>query len=90
MKLKITKAGENERSVRLLIEGMITHPGASQLQALCHDYLQRHKQIELDCADIDFVDAKGAAVLNEFPRAEVTLLHAPRFVRQLLRGADRS
>lgn len=90
MQLKITKAGENERSVRLLLEGMITHPGASELQAVCRDYMRQCKQIELDCADIDFVDAKGAAVLNDFPRAEVTLLHAPRFVQQLLRGGERS
>jgi len=90
MKLKITKADENERCVRLLIEGMITHPGASRLQAVCHDYLQQHKQVELDCADIDFVDAKGAAVLNDFSRADVTLLHAPRFVQQLLHSGDRS
>lgn len=90
MKFKIAKVAESEHGVRLSLEGMVTHPNASHLQAVCSDYLRQHKQVELECADIDFVDAKGVAVLNDFPRRQVTLLHAPQFVQRLLRRGDPS
>lgn len=89
MMLKITKAQESESDVRLLLDGPLTHRWATLLDEMCRDYLQQHKVVELDCAHVDFVDAKGVAVLNDFPPQHVTLTRAPVFFKQLLRHGDR-
>lgn len=84
MMLKITKTDESERDVHLSLEGTVTHQWAVLLDDVCRGYLQREKAVELDCAHVDFVDAKGISVLNNFPHHRVVLTGTPKFVKQLL------
>jgi anti-anti-sigma regulatory factor len=46
--------------------------------------------VHLDCSHVDFIDAKGVEVLNNFPHSQVTLMSAPVFVTELLRIGGRS
>jgi hypothetical protein len=40
--------------------------------------------VYLDCANVDFIDARGVEVLNNLPREQVTLMNAPGYVTELL------
>lgn len=82
--LKITKTGESGDDVLLILEGKVTQQWAALLDGVCRGYLAEEKIVRLDCAGVDFVDARGAAVLKTFLRDRVTLLNAPCFVTQTI------
>jgi len=87
--LKITKTREGERDVQLMLEGAVTEQWASLLDEVCRSYLLQEKVVQLDCAHVDFVDARGVEVLKNLPRKRVTLMSAPGFVAHLLQRGDR-
>ena len=90
MMLKITKIQESRRDVLIKLEGKITDQWAVLLDDECRSYLRQEKTVYLDCSYVDFIDARGVAVLNNFPQSQVTLMGAPVFVTELLRIGDRS
>ncbi len=88
--LKITKVQESGNDVLLKLEGKITAQWASLLDGECRAYLRQHKAVYLDCSHVDFIDAMGVEVLNNFPLPHVTLMSAPGFVTELLQIGGRS
>lgn len=87
--LKITKIKESESDVLLKLEGKITNQWAALLDRECHFYIAQKKTVSLDCSNVDFVDGKGVAVLNNLPRKHVTLMSTPGFVTELLQTGGR-
>ena len=90
MMLKITKIQESRSDVLLKLEGKITAQWAALLDGECRSLLRQEKTVHLDCANIDFIDARGVEVLNNLPRMQVTLMSAPGFVTELLQIGARS
>ena len=90
MMLKITKVQESRRDVLIKLEGKITDQWASLLDVECRSYLRQEKAVHLDCSHVDFIDARGIEVLNNFAQSHVTLMSAPVFVTELLRIGGRS
>jgi anti-anti-sigma regulatory factor len=90
MMLKITKIQETRRDVLIKLEGKITDQWAVLLDDECRSYLCQEKAVHLDCSHVDFIDARGVEVLNNFPQSQVTLMSAPVFVTELLRIGGRS
>ena len=71
-------------------EGKITDQWAALLDGECCLYFLQEKAVHLDCSHVDFIDASGVEVLNNFPRTHVTLISAPGFVAELLQNGGRS
>jgi anti-anti-sigma regulatory factor len=90
MMLKITKIQESRGDVLLKLEGKITEQWSALLDGECRSLLRQEKTVHLDCSHVDFIDARGIEVLNNFPRTQVTLMSAPGFVTELLRIGGRS
>jgi anti-anti-sigma regulatory factor len=88
--LKITKIQESGSDVLLKLEGKITEQWAALLDGECRSYLRQKKTVYLDCSHVEFVDAKGIEVLNNFRQSQVTLMSAPGFVTELLQIGGRS
>lgn len=88
--LKITKIQESKRDVLLKLEGKITEQWAALLDGECRTILRQQKSVYLDCSHVDFIDARGVEVLNNFPQSQVTLMSAPGFVTELLQIGGRS
>jgi anti-anti-sigma regulatory factor len=82
--LKITTLHDNPRCVRLALDGKVADQWAALLDGVCRAHLREHKNVQLDCAHVDFVDASGLDVLRNLPRRHVSLLHAPGFITELL------
>lgn len=87
--LKITKINESVNDVLLKLEGKITDQWAALLDGECRSYLLQKKSVSLDFSNVDFVDGKGVAVLNNLPRKHVTLMSTPGFVTELLQTGGR-
>lgn len=90
MMLKITKIQESRSDVPLKLEGKITAQWAALLDGECRVLLREQKAVHLDCSHVDFIDARGVEVLNNFPQSQVTLMSAPVFVTEMLRIGGRS
>ena len=88
--LKITKIQESGSDVLLKLEGKITVQWAALLDGECRSFLRQKKSVYLDCSNVDFVDAKGVEVLNNFPRTQITLMSTPGFVTELLQIGGQS
>jgi ABC-type transporter Mla MlaB component len=88
--LRITKVHENGTKVVLKLEGKITDEWATLLDGECRAALQGRNTVELDCADVNFLDEKGIEVLKNLPRTQVTLIGAPEYVTELLQIGGRS
>lgn len=87
--LKITKTQESASEVSLTLEGKVIEQWAALLDGICRAHIRDKKTVQLDCANVDFVDASGVDVLNNFPRRQVKLLRAPGFMTQLLHNGGR-
>lgn len=90
MMLKITNIQESRGDVLLKLEGKIMEQWAALLDGECRSYLRQKKAVYLDCSHVDFIDARGVEVLNNFPPSHVTLMSAPGFVTELLQIGGRS
>lgn len=88
--LKITKVEENGTTVVLKLEGKVTEQWAALLDGECRAFLRNQKMLLLDCAGVNFLDARGVDVLRNLPRHEVTLIGAPGFVTELLQTGGQS
>src|SRR6478609_8063803 len=83
--LKITKVEENGTTVVLKLEGKITEQWAVLLDGECRAFLRNQKTLLLDCAGVNFLDARGVDVLRDLLLKEVAIIGAPGFVTELLR-----
>lgn len=84
--LKITTIQETPQAVELRLDGKITAQWAALLDRVCRTHLDQRKAVRIDCANVDFIDAAGIKVLNNFPRGEVALQDTPRFITHMLRS----
>ena len=90
MMLKITTIQESSRDVLIKLEGKITDQWATLLDGECRLYLRQKKAVHLDCSHVDFIDARGGEVLNNFLPTQVHLMSAPGFITELLQVGGRS
>jgi anti-anti-sigma regulatory factor len=90
MMLKITKVQESRSDVLIKLEGKIMDQWAALLDGECRSYLRQKKAVHLDCSHVDFIDARGIEVLNNFPQTQVNLMSAPGFVTELLQIGGKS
>jgi anti-anti-sigma regulatory factor len=79
MMLKITKIQESRRDVLIKLEGKITDQWATLLDGECQSYFRQEKAVHLDCSHVDFIDARGVEVLNNFPQSVVSQRYLNRF-----------
>ena len=88
--LKITKMDENGTTVVLKLEGKVTEQWAALLDGECQAFLRTHKTLLLDCAGVNFLDARGVDVLRNLCLNKVTIIGAPGIVTELLRTGGQS
>lgn len=86
--LKITTLQDNPHGVCLALEGKVADQWAALLDGVCRAHLRAHRNVQLNCAQVDFVDASGLDVLKNLPRRHVRLLQIPGFMAELLHHGD--
>jgi anti-anti-sigma regulatory factor len=88
--LKITKIKETGTTVLLKLEGKVTEQWAALLDGECRAFLNNRQTLMLDCAGVNFLDARGVDVLRNLRLNNVTILDAPEIVTELLRTGGQS
>jgi anti-anti-sigma regulatory factor len=83
--LRISQIQESETEVLLQLDGKIAAQWAALLEGVCRGYLRQNKSVQLQCAHVTFIDARGVDVLNGLPRDRVTVSDIPALMDHLLR-----
>jgi len=83
--LRITKTGENGRTVCLKVEGRVVGDWVSEFDKVCRSSLAQGKVISLDFAGVLFIDHQGVeAVKGMLGEKNVQLTGASLLVQDLL------
>jgi ABC-type transporter Mla MlaB component len=80
--LKISKTGTPNHSVTL-------KPWVVELRRICEPLLREQSQLNLDLADVSYVDGDGVATLTDFQSRGVRLNDCSPFVEQQIKAATR-
>jgi anti-anti-sigma regulatory factor len=83
--LRITRVEDNGAPVTLKLEGKVSDQWAALLETECRSLLRHRKDVRLDFSGVSFVDAVGVKVVKSFPRQQVLIVNAPRFIEELLK-----
>lgn len=83
--LRITRMDGKAGPVTLKLEGKVSDQWARLLETECRSLLRDGQDVRLDFSDVSFMDAEGVGVVRDFPRQQVCIVNAPRFIEELLK-----
>src|SRR6516162_7761860 len=85
--LRITEKGINGNVV-LKLEGRIVGPWVTELERAATRILDKGCNLQLDLADVSYVDRAGVMLMKEFKRRGIVLEGCSPFVAEELREAE--
>jgi len=86
--IRISRTGETTSAVTLKVEGTLVAEAVPVLEDACADHLSELKRVDLDFADVSFVDRDAVTAVRELIARGVTILHPTPLVRDLLGRCD--
>ncbi len=84
MGIWITVQREDERRVRLKLEGRLVGDWVALLESECRRRLDDDKNVVLDCAEVSFAGPGGVEALKRLRAAGVELVDMPCLLAELL------
>jgi hypothetical protein len=85
--LKISQTGTPNRSVTLKLEGRVVGPWVGELCRICEPLLAEDRALNLDLAEVSYVDEEGVTALNRFKSGGVKLKNCSPFVEQQIKSS---
>ena len=85
--LKISPIEPVNHAVTLRLEGRVVGPWVAELRQACAQILSEGRPLRLHLADVEFMDAKGVALMVELCSAGVSFAEPPPFVAEQLKAA---
>jgi anti-anti-sigma regulatory factor len=86
--IRITETYEDEKKVRLKIDGKIVDPCIWVLEKLCCHYIyEKEKEIILDLEGVTFIDEKGLHMLGGFKDNKIKSVNCSPFIRSLINSS---
>jgi anti-anti-sigma regulatory factor len=84
--LKISENKLGKETVTLRLEGRIVGPWVEELKQACEPLVKNGGRVELDLADVAFVDESGVTVLAGLSARGTKLLNITPFVEKQLKA----
>ena len=84
--LKISLVNGGNHGVSLRLEGRIAGPWAAELHELCEKLLRENRQINLNMADVVFLDRSAAQLLARLKSRGVVLTDCSPFTAEQLKS----
>lgn len=82
--LRISIAEQSEKSIRLALEGSLTNQWVNELRRMSDDALGQGKTLELDLANLRYIDQEGCLLLRDLAAQKVNHINSSAFVRHYL------
>jgi ABC-type transporter Mla MlaB component len=83
--LKISQAGSPNQSITLKLEGRVVGPWVEELRRICEPLLIQQRELNLDLADVSYLDNDGVATLIGFRSRGVKLDNCSAFLEQQMK-----
>ena len=83
--LRISITEDSKQSVRLVLEGWLVGAWVDELRRQSEQALSEAKTLTLDLGQVLFVDARGAALLQELANRQVEHVNCSTFLTQRLK-----
>src|SRR5262245_40807742 len=83
--LKISPTVNGHRKRILQLEGQVTGPWVAEARAVCETILERGEPLQLDMAEVSFVDHSGLGFLRDLESRGVSLINCSPFVAAQLK-----
>jgi ABC-type transporter Mla MlaB component len=89
--LRISPVDSGHRHILLRLEGRIAGPWVTELWQACEKILGEGRELNLDMAEVSFLEPAGVALLSNITARGVRLLACSPFVMEQLKiGSDPS
>jgi ABC-type transporter Mla MlaB component len=84
--LRISVVQQSKEGIRLALEGSLADRWVSELRRTSDDALVQGKTLELDLANLRYVDLDGCQLLRELASRKVNHINCSPFIQQHLEG----
>jgi len=84
--LRISPIDSDNHHVRLRLEGRIVGPWVTELRATCEQILEAGHALQLNLAEVSFLDQSGAALVASIRDRGVELMECSSFVSEQLKA----
>ena len=82
--LRISVVQQSKEGIRLALEGSLTERWVNELRRTSDDALVQGKTLELDLANLRYVDLEGCLLLRELAARKVNHINCSPFIQQHL------
>ena len=83
--LKISLVDSGNHLVTLRLEGRVAGPWVTEVQKACEKLLSEGRSLELDLAEVSFVDDSGITLLTGLSSRGISLVECSPFVEEQLK-----
>jgi hypothetical protein len=84
--LRISELTPHSASARLRFEGRLVGPWVIEATQVCNHQLNRISALELDLADLVYLDRNGASLLTQLRARGVSLVNSSPFIEEQLKA----
>lgn len=84
--LRISEVAPSNPGVTLRLEGRMTGPWVEEARQVCERILTSGRALKLELAEVEFLDATGAALLERLRSQGVRLVGCSPFVQACLKA----
>lgn len=84
--LRISVVQQSVEGIRLALEGSLTDCWVNELRRMSDDTLAQGRTLELDLANLRYVDLEGCLLLRELAARKVDHINCSPFIQQYLEG----
>lgn len=83
--LRLTRTTRLPHDVVLLVEGQLMAEWVGLLEDECLELLKTDCRVQLDLANVSYVDRRGAHLLRHLISRSISLINTPPLVEELVR-----
>jgi hypothetical protein len=88
--LRISPIASGDRHVILRLEGRVVGPWVPELGKACEQALGEGRALELNLAEVSFVDHSGVRLINDLRSQGISLVECSPFVEEQLKHSERN
>ena len=86
--LRITEISEDEKTVKLRLDGKIVEAWVSDLEEMCIRYRdEKSKTVVLDLSGVTFIDNRGVTMLEKIKDGRLKIVNCSLFIEALLNSS---
>jgi anti-anti-sigma regulatory factor len=83
--LRITEISEDDKTVKLRLDGRIVEAWVSDLEEICIHYRdEKRKTVVLDLSGVTFIDSRGVTMLEKMKDGRLKIVNCSLFIEALL------